>query len=66
MCRPGQAPAFQAAKKLLEHFPDHVGTLEILASLCHRNANLKKPGYLQRALDVNPLERCLAAGVGCT
>jgi tetratricopeptide (TPR) repeat protein len=53
-------PVFAAGTKLLEHFPDHVETLQALGGLCAQEMRFEEAqGYLQRALSANPLERGL-------
>lgn len=58
------AKAEEAAKKLLERFPEHLPTLEALGRLCMQRqkygAGLR---YYQRALKANPLDRRLRSEV---
>jgi tetratricopeptide (TPR) repeat protein len=59
-----EAEAEQAARRLLEHFPDHVPTLEALAEMRgHRGDSVESLQLLQRALKVNPLDRSLRGKV---
>jgi tetratricopeptide (TPR) repeat protein len=58
------AKAEKAGRQLLERFPDHAGTLEMLAELCRASKKYEEMlGLLQRALKVNPLEQRLRAKV---
>jgi tetratricopeptide (TPR) repeat protein len=60
-----EAEAEQAARQLLEHFPDHVPTLEELADLRgHQGDYAESLQLLQRALKINPLDRSLRWKVG--
>lgn len=57
--------AEQAARRLLEHFPEHVPTLEELADIRgYQGDHAESLQLLQRALNVNPLDRSLRAKVG--
>jgi tetratricopeptide (TPR) repeat protein len=56
--------AKEAARRLLEHFPDHVPTLESLGNfLVHHGDYAEGLSLLQRALKVNPLDRGLRQAV---
>jgi tetratricopeptide (TPR) repeat protein len=60
--RPGKAE--KAARRLLEHFPQHVATLEALGQLLMKKQKYADAlGFFQRALQVNPLERRLRGQV---
>ena len=60
-----EAEAEQAARRLLEHFPEHVPALEELADIrAHRGDYVESLHLLQRALKVNPLDRSLRLKVG--
>jgi tetratricopeptide (TPR) repeat protein len=60
--RPGKAE--KAARRLLEHFPQHVATLESLGQLLMKKQKYADAlGFFQRALRVNPLERRLRGQV---
>jgi tetratricopeptide (TPR) repeat protein len=60
--RPGKAE--KAARRLLEHFPQHVVTLEALGQLLMKKQKYADAlGFFQRALRVNPLERRLRGQV---
>jgi tetratricopeptide (TPR) repeat protein len=57
--------AEEAARRFLEHFPEHVRALEELADIRgHQGDHAEALGLLQRALKVNPLDRSLRAKVG--
>jgi len=56
--------AEQAARRLLEHFPDHVPTLEALADLLNnRGDHAGALGLLQHAVKINPLDRKLRSQI---
>jgi tetratricopeptide (TPR) repeat protein len=58
------AKAIAAGEVLLTHFPDHVPTLEAMAGLWHEKKDYEKALWLlERALQVNPLERRLRLAV---
>lgn len=55
----------KAARRLLEHFPDHVETLGQLAAILTKNKEYEEALVLsQRALKANPLDRKLRERVG--
>jgi tetratricopeptide (TPR) repeat protein len=56
------AKAEKAARQLLQHFPDHVATVEELADLrSHQGDHAEAVSLLQHAVKVNPLDRSLQA-----
>jgi tetratricopeptide (TPR) repeat protein len=56
--------AEKAARRLLDHFPDHVPTLETLAGLLGRRGDHGAAlELLQRALKLNPLDRGLRSSI---
>jgi tetratricopeptide (TPR) repeat protein len=56
--------AKEAAQRLLEHFPDHVPTLEALGKFLVQHGEYEEGlNLLQRALKVNPLDRGLRQAV---
>jgi tetratricopeptide (TPR) repeat protein len=58
MDNPDKEPAIGAAKKLLEYFPEHVETMQLLVSLYMNDDRIDEAGeYLRRALAVNPLQK---------
>jgi tetratricopeptide (TPR) repeat protein len=62
-----EVKAEKAARKLLEHYPDHVPTLEALSDLRVRQDDFAEAlTLLHRALRVNPLDRRLRSKIGTT
>jgi tetratricopeptide (TPR) repeat protein len=59
------ASAEQAARRLLERFPEHAPSLEELAEIrSHQGDSAESLSLFQRALRVNPLDRSLRGKVG--